>query len=212
MYKSKWWTSPVWEVETGFSQEFNQAILAEVKQIADEISKGADIRESLWDYSSPSLDILKEYILAESSRVVSQDIEEYRQLNIKLKYCMGWVNVKGKGEAIEAHAHNDCSVTATYYLKTPEDCGDLVLLNTDPLIDDQGAFLFNQASVIPHRHIKPREGLLVIFPGYVVHEVQENRSDDRSISLSTDMQQVIDPQAPNAMVVKSWCDTWQRIK
>lgn len=214
MYKSNWWTTPVWEINTGFSREFNQAVLDEVHGIAKDIASGKDAypKDSLWDYDRPRLNLLKSYILQQCRKAINGDIEETAELNIDIKYSMGWVNVKGPGESIEAHAHNDCSLTATYYLQTPDNCGDLVILNTETMIDDKGGFINNDASIINHRHFKPIESKLVIFPGYAIHEVQENKSNGLRISLSTDMQQVIDRDAPNAMVVKSWCDSWLKIR
>jgi hypothetical protein len=45
-----------------------------------------------------------------------------------------------------------------------------------------------------------------------VHEVQENKSNDLRISLSTDIKQKIDRDAPNAMVLKSWTNSFLKIK
>ena len=53
---------------------------------------------------------------------------------------------------------------------------------------------------------------LVFFPAYVLHYIEENRSDDLRISLSTDVNQVIDRSAPNALVIKSWCNNLLKIR
>ena len=193
---SPWWRSPAWEIDTGFNPAFNIALTQEIHDIGKWISSGIDgnVKVSLWDYSRPHLDILKKYILEKSLEMVTRDIPEVSELNLKLQYSMGWVNVKGPGEFIEAHAHNDASLTATYYVKAPEDCGDIVLYSYDGF-----------------KKIKPKAGKLVIFPAYVMHEVERNRSDKLRISLSTDMQQVVDADAPNAMVIKSWADSFKRL-
>jgi hypothetical protein len=192
--RSPWWACPVWEISTGFNPAFNAALTTEIKEIGEAIATQHTAQLSLWDYSRPNLDILKKYILEKSQEMVTRDIAEVRDLNIKVKYSMGWVNVKGPGESIEAHAHNDASLTATYYVKAPEDCGDLVIYRENGI----------------HR-IVPRAGKLVIFPAYVMHEVERNRSEKLRISLSTDMQQEIDVDAPNAMVIKSWANSFKRL-
>jgi uncharacterized protein (TIGR02466 family) len=211
--RSNWWLTPVWEIDTGFSTEFNKALMQEAHDIARDISTGKDAypKDSLWDYNKPRINFLKHYIMHEAKRAINGSIAEANELNIDLKFSMGWINVKGPGEYIEAHAHNDCSLTATYYLQTPEDCGDLVILNTETIVKQDGAFMNNEVTIINHRHFKPKESKLVIFPGYAMHEVQKNKSNDLRVSLSTDMQQVIDRNAPNAMVVKSWCDAWLKL-
>jgi uncharacterized protein (TIGR02466 family) len=155
---------------------------------------------------------LKSKILKIASDVVLKEIQEAQELNLKMEYSMGWVNVIGKGEGIEAHAHNDCSLVATYYIRAPENCGDIVLLNTKNIIDNNGKFLYSGKSELEHTHIKPVEGKLIMFPAYTMHEVQENKSDELRISLSTDIRQVVDRDAPNAMVLKSWCNSFLRIR
>ena len=125
---------------------------------------------------------------------------------------MAWANIKESGESIEAHAHNDASLTATYYIRAKENSGDLVLLSTENIIDDKGAFVHNDKSELKHIHIEPEEGMLIFFPAYVVHEVQTNKSNDLRISLSTDIKQKIDRNAPNAMVLKSWTNSFLKMR
>lgn len=206
-----WWTAPVWQIPTGFDSAFNQELEQEIYSIGQALGNGSDVQTSLWDYSRPCLDQLKTYIQQSVQHHVINSIPEARALRIKTEYSMGWVNVKEPGGMIEAHAHNDCSIAATYYVRAKKNCGDLILLNSADIYADSGAFAGSHASTLNHLRIEPVEGLLVFFPAYVLHEVQTNSSNDLRISLSTDLRQVIDPDAPNAMVLKSWAQSFQQI-
>jgi uncharacterized protein (TIGR02466 family) len=208
---SQWWLSPVWEIDTGFDDQFNTTLLQEIAEVGRWISSGIDsnAKTSLWDYSKPNLDILKKYILEKSYELVFGDIEEVKDLNIKLEYSLGWVNVKGPGESIEAHGHNDCSLVATYYVKAPKYCGDMVIHSTRHMMDSNGLFNGDHGHF---KHIEPQDGKLVIFPSYVLHEVMKNESEQLRVSISTDMRQVVDADAPNAMVIKSWCDAMKSLR
>jgi uncharacterized protein (TIGR02466 family) len=212
--RSEWWLTPIWELQTDSTPEFHEQLLDEIYGIAKKIQTGVDAnpKDSLWDYDTPHLSALKAKILKIASDVVLSSIPEAQELNLRMEYSMGWVNVIGKGEGIEAHSHNDCSLVATYYIKAPNNCGELIVLNTRNIIDNHGMFLYNGKSELDHIHIKPVEGKLILFPAYVMHEVKENESDDLRISLSTDIRQIIDREAPNAMVLKSWCDSFLRIR
>jgi uncharacterized protein (TIGR02466 family) len=212
--RSEWWLTPIWELQTDFTPEFHEELLDEIYGIAKNISTGIDKdpKDSLWNYDTPHLSTLKEKILKIASDTVLKQIQEAHELNLKLEYSMGWVNVIGKDEGIEAHSHNDCSLVATYYIKAPENCGDLVLLNTRNIIDNNGNFLYTGKSELEHIHIKPVEGKLILFPAYAMHEVQANKSNELRISLSTDIRQIVDRTAPNAMVLKSWCNSFLRIR
>lgn len=212
--RSEWWLTPIWELQTDSTPEFHEELLDEIYGIAKNISTGIDKnpKDSLWDYDTPHLSSLKSKILKIASDVVLKEIQEAQELNLKMEYSMGWVNVIGKGEGIEAHTHNDCSLVATYYIKAPENSGDLVILNTRNIIDNDGKFLYSDKSELDHIHIKPVEGKLIMFPSYTMHEVQENKSDELRISLSTDIRQVVDRDAPNALVLKSWTNSFLRIR
>lgn len=208
---SQWWLSPVWEIDTGFDDQFNATLMQEIANVGAWISSGIDAnaKTSLWDYSRPNLDKLKAYILEKSYECVFGDIEEVRDLNIKLEYSLGWVNVKGPGESIEAHGHNDCSLVATYYVKAPKYCGDMVIHSTRHMMDSNGLFNGDHGHF---KHIEPQDGKLVIFPSYVLHEVMKNESEQLRVSISTDMRQVVDADAPNAMVIKSWTDAMKSLR
>ena len=212
--KNDWWLTPIWEIQTDFTPEFHEELLDEIYGVAKNISTGIDKnpKDSLWDYDTPHLSTLKAKILNIASDVAIKGIQEAQELNLKLEYSMGWVNVIGKGEGIEAHTHNDCSLVATYYIKAPENSGDLVILNTKNIIDKDGKLLYSDKSELDHIHIKPVEGKLIMFPSYAMHEVQENKSDELRISLSTDIKQIIDREAPNALILKSWCKSFLRIR
>jgi hypothetical protein len=56
------------------------------------------------------------------------------------------------------------------------------------------------------RRITPRAGKLVFFPAYALHCVEENKSNELRVSITCDFKKVIDKEAPNAMVLKSWAD------
>jgi uncharacterized protein (TIGR02466 family) len=212
--KSNWWISPYWIIDTGFDNQFNAELEEELYWIAKDISTGNDNdpKNSLWEYDRPHLNTLKNYIHSAVKKHVFSLISEAKELNIEPDYVMAWANIKEPGESIEAHAHNDASLTATYYIRAKENSGDLVLLSTQNIVDSRGAFTHNDKSQLEHIHIQPKEGSLVFFPAYVVHEIQENKSNDLRISLSTDIQQKIDKHAPNAMILKSWTNSFLKIK
>ena len=201
----------MWEIDTGFDDQFNATLMQEIANVGAWISSGIDAnaKTSLWDYSRPNLDKLKAYILEKSYECVFGDIEEVRDLNIKLEYSLGWVNVKGPGESIEAHGHNDCSLVATYYVKAPKYCGDMVIYSTRHMMDSNGLFNGDSGNF---KHIEPQDGKLVIFPSYVLHEVMKNESEQLRVSISADMRQVVDADAPNAMVIKSWTDAMKSLR
>lgn len=206
-----WWMSPVWEVETGLQKTFNDSLLAEIHSIGVSIKNGKNTeKDSLWSYNLPHLNFLKATIEEAVQIHIINNIPEAKALRIRSESTFAWVNVVEPNDTIEAHAHNDSSVAVTYYVRTPKDCGDIVLLDTSGAINSDGYFNGNQT--FTKRRFTPKAGKLVMFPSYMVHEVEQNKSDKLRISISTDIQQVTDRDAPNALILKSWCDSMLKIK
>ncbi len=83
--------------------------------------------------------------------------------------CGYWFNDMGPGDRTSLHAHeeDDELLSAVYYVTVPENSGDLVLYSEPAAI-----------------RIRPEEGLLVLFPPDLEHEVEENRSGASRLSIA----------------------------
>ena len=190
------WDYPGWKVKTDFDTKFNNDLLEEIYSIAEEVKQDPNPRDSLWDYHRPQLSILKTALTSFTNNIVTRDIPEIRNLNYRFKCDMGWVNVREPGQGIELHAHPDASFAATYYVKTPKGCGDLICYIKDG----------------KEYRITPEEGDIIIIPFYILHEIEINKSNDLRISISTDFTQVVDKGVKDALVLKSWCDDMMKVK
>ena len=79
-----------------------------------------------------------------------------------------WFNEMGPGHRTLPHSHDDDDelVSGVYYVSVPRKSGELIL--------SQGAAV---------TRITPREGMLVLFPPHVVHEVSVNLSGAMRLSI-----------------------------
>ena len=86
------------------------------------------------------------------------------------------------------HNHPGSSLAGVYYFHTPEKSGDILLhdqrscctwenLNYEPN-DPQ-----KQKTARTYHRIKPQEGLLIMFPGFLQHSVETNLSNQNRISI-----------------------------
>jgi uncharacterized protein (TIGR02466 family) len=213
---NSWWKSPIWAVDTGYDSKFNEELLDEIYSIAKNIQTGIDRspKDDLWDYDLPHLQQLKkrihELIVASANDYV-HEAREVEGLQIQFEFLFGWVNVKEPGQRIEMHAHSDAALAATYYIKVPENSGDISFIDTGELVVVDGEYTTKNPTA-KIKTITPKVGQLVFFPAYLMHEVQENKSNDLRISLSTDMKLKIEKDSPNAVVLKSWVNDLVKIK
>lgn len=92
-------------------------------------------------------------------------------LNIKKeKLATGfWMNAMGPGDVTTLHTHDDDDelLSCVYYIKVPEDSGDLVIID-------------NKVRVV----VKPEEGNFVLFSPGTAHEVTKNNSEQSRLSIA----------------------------
>lgn len=80
-----------------------------------------------------------------------------------------WVQDYKENDKHSLHAHGDAFISGVYYLRANENAGELRFSNPNPLytITD---FLNGPQNKI-YFSVKPSKGLLVLFPGWLSHEV-----------------------------------------
>ena len=83
------------------------------------------------------------------------------------------------------HTHPNSYLSAAYYVKAPENCGNIHFYEPNevkkfhtPPIEKMTELSSNGFS------IKPEEGNLLIFPSYLYHDVGKSLSDDDRIVIS----------------------------
>jgi uncharacterized protein (TIGR02466 family) len=115
-------------------------------------------------------------------------IEEVSNKKINLQMKKSWTRVTKKYGFSSPHSHADNTCVGVYYIKTSENCGDLLL--HDPRGSHNFATRFEVStegyleSDRSFYRIKPKAGDLVLFPDYVVHSVEPNMSDETRVSLA----------------------------
>jgi uncharacterized protein (TIGR02466 family) len=98
-----------------------------------------------------------------------------------------WFNIAETGNYQECHQHNRSHFSLVYYVKTDEDCGNIVFKSPSAFsdmfslhIDDKN---LNKASY-KSCFYKPENSLLLIFKSNLVHMVEKNKSSTDRISIS----------------------------
>jgi len=176
--KYEWWATPIWEIETDLSRGFNDNLLKEL----DFLPKNSYY--NIWDYKTPCLNVLKDQIFQALDRTVQPYFPNYYPYDPCI--INGWVNKSSDGKDMALHDHGGAILACVYYVKAPEGSGDLQLV--DPRggvnwewIQDDGSYN------VKYKKIKPKEGTLVIFPGYVMHSVMKNECKGERVSIATNI-------------------------
>ena len=96
-----------------------------------------------------------------------------------------WAIINKKGNFNIEHTHPNNYLSAAYYVKAPDNCGNFKatnpnILNRHVRAKSEKANELNSNSV----SIKISEGDLLIFPAYLPHSVEENKSDEDRVIIS----------------------------
>jgi uncharacterized protein (TIGR02466 family) len=115
------------------------------------------------------------------------------QKKVSYNFINSWININSKGGANATHNHPGSMLSGVLWVKVPKDYEDrdgaLEFDNphawkdwiyTNSLNDDLVRHYYKH-----HEHYRnPVEGLIVMFPSYLMHRVQENKSNEDRISIS----------------------------
>ena len=116
------------------------------------------------------------------ARTIAESQKYHPELGFELE---AWVNVSDPGASNAVHIHPNCHLSGVYYIQIPTNCGSiyfrdprLMSLMTPPAITEETVFTANEARMLPE------EGRMYVFPSWLEHGVEVNRSDQDRVSIS----------------------------
>ncbi len=117
------------------------------------------------------IDVFKQYgWLYESNKVVCSSM---------------WSIINKKNNFNIEHTHPNNYLSAAYYVKAPENCGRFSIANPHMISRDKIPKKANRTELNRNvAQIKVLEGDLLIFPSYLPHYVEPNKSDEDRIVIS----------------------------
>lgn len=96
-----------------------------------------------------------------------------------------WININPKYSYNQPHTHPGCVLSGVYYIKIPDQSGDLVFITPYENAINTSMDMNNGVSICNSLYrITPQEDQILIFPPWVQHLVEQNLSDDDRISVS----------------------------
>lgn len=115
------------------------------------------------------------------SRLEERITKEVERINPDVWIAGGWANVNPPGCANVRHNHAKSVLSGVFYIRVPKDSGNLVL--EDPR--DAAQMLGGLPDILLDPvEIPPKEGVLLIFPAWLPHRVEKNRSSEDRISVA----------------------------
>ncbi len=182
-------STPIWSFLVDDYEKINNTIFKYIKNIQKEDPIGVKKSNNL-GWHSKSFDMENEVVKSffnSIQKYINKTIKDSgwdHPLN-KFKVTSAWSIINSKNSSNARHIHSNNYLSAAYYVKAPKNCGDIIFYDPrDAKVirkpkSNGGNFL--NADII---NINPQEGLLVMFPSYLHHSVDDNISENERIVIS----------------------------
>lgn len=151
-----------------------------------EISNQGGFQSDIYDVKE---NILFEKFIVSTQNSINTLIQNYRlAYNYDINIKGLWFNINPKGSYNLTHTHSGCNFSAAYYINVPKNSGRIVFENPAAAFHCeefyQNKFLeFNSLNQGKY-FIEPKENILVLFPSWLPHYVEQNKSEEDRVSLS----------------------------
>lgn len=95
-----------------------------------------------------------------------------------------WCNINTKGDHNVIHSHPNTRISGVYYVKTPENCGNIIFYSPAfHVLLQSNLYTDNEYSALTW-HMPAIKGMLYLFPSWLLHTVQPNMSEEERISFA----------------------------
>ena len=181
--------TPVWSEKIENYEKVNKEILAYIFNLQKEDPVGI-VKSNFKGWHSKDFDMKDigpiNFVTAIKDNINTSIKDMNWDLNIQsVKITSMWAIINEKGAWNQKHQHSNSDISAAYYVTAHEECGDIVFYDPRP------ARVYKQPlSKSPNKlngtvhSIKPETGMLVLFPSYLYHSVNTNKSEKKRIVIS----------------------------
>ena len=182
---------PIFQYKIENYQEINQELLNYILELQKK-NKIGNTHSNRGGWHSPNFDLVNEgppinFINKFKDflkHIISSDMG-WEYIPNKQRIVAMWAIINKKNSFNVMHNHQNCYLSASYYVRKPEDSGDITFFDPKeaktyrfPKIEKYTEYSTETVT------IEPGEGDLLIFPSYLYHSVGENLSDDNRVVVS----------------------------
>ena len=181
--------TPIWTFVINRSEEINSKMYNYIKSLQkkdhDGISKSNQLGWHSHNFDLNNLDVQSfiNLISPNIKNVINDMNWDTEKNDVKIINMWSVVNIKGSFNA--RHIHPNSYLSAAYYIKAPQNCGDITFYDPrsaktirSPIRKSSNSVNHDNVNIIP------KESLLVMFPSYLHHAVKENQSEEERMVIS----------------------------
>ena len=164
-------------INTGLRNKLDQLVAA----APDKNSRGGFLQTAHDLHTLPEMQELNGYFMNAVNEVI--DILSTKTKDVEITGC--WANIHPSDSNHQAHSHPNNFLSAVYYVTVPQ--GGREITFHDPRIQQYHltpTFEQSNAYNAEHLTVEVEEGMLLLFPAWLVHSVPGSTSNERRISIA----------------------------
>ena len=182
-------STPVWTIQLDNYKNINEDMYKYIKFLNEKDNIGIS-KSNIKGWHSKDFDLndkdpqnFIKFILPAIEQVMDDMSWEKQKQTANINNM--WAIINTGGSANLRHQHGNSTISGAYYVRAPENSGDIVFYDPRPAPVysypniDKPNILNAQVN-----GVNPKEGALVLFPSYLDHSVNENLSNDERIVIS----------------------------
>ena len=182
-------STPIWTSLVDDYQNINTKMLEFIHSLQEKNPVGTK-HSNVFGWHSENFDLEEEtikFFISSIKSKIKKAIDDmcWDSDKSQTKITNMWAIINKKGASNARHTHPNSYLSAVYYIKAPKHCGDILFfdprsakVNRKPPTTKSNEL--NSEEV----NITPQDGMLVFFPSYLHHGVDENKSDKERIIIS----------------------------
>ena len=121
-------------------------------------------------------------------------LSEFPTIKKTTDMCIeAWININKPGDYNVSHNHPNCNLAGVLWIKAPKNSGKIVFDSPNNHssyheIESYSEEFKYSSNIYQTFYFIPTEGIILIFPSYLRHLVEENKSEEDRISVSFNIQ------------------------
>lgn len=189
MKQENWFYTPIWYEYLDFD---TQAVAKKCLQMkAEGFSNRVLSNYGGWQSEDVNLSEHSEFRIIDD--ILDLKISEFRdQINPEYDFRLDniWININEKGNSNNKHVHPVSSFSGTIYIQVDDNTGKIRFFDDFFPQKHYPVRLNNDRIFHQTVNYTPKNGMIIIFPAWLPHEVLPNESDLTRISMSFNIRQI----------------------
>ena len=181
--------TPIWTSFVDDYQNINTTMLNYIQSLQAKNPLGTK-HSNVFGWHSENFDLEDETIKFFISSIKSKikraiDDMGWDSEKSQTKITNMWAIINKKGASNARHTHPNSFLSAVYYINAPKDCGDIFFYDPrSAKVNRRPPTTKSNKLNAEEVNITPQDGMLVFFPSYLHHAVDENKSDQERVIIS----------------------------